>query len=187
MLRGVDDPSRHFEVVNAGVSGLDSRQALGRLQSAVAPLEPELVTVYIGWNDLMKLSPTSQTKRGLLSGASRFVDRLWLARGARKALFFHLRPMLGAPRTGPESRTGTFERFSPTYFEANLRKIVDSIRVIGARPVLLTLPTAVFEEARQDDLVRIRAQFPYFWSADAVGGISSTSWRATITQTGERR
>ena len=108
-------------------------------------------------------------RRAALSELSRSIDRLWLIRGARKAFFYYARPRLSAPLTGPSSHTGRFNGFTPSYFEENLREMVREARQLGARPVLLTLPTSIREEMQNEDLLRIRAQFPYFFSAFAVG------------------
>ncbi len=40
-----------FEVVNAGVLGWTSHQGLKRLETEVPEWQPDLVTVYFGWND----------------------------------------------------------------------------------------------------------------------------------------
>lgn len=160
---------RHYEVVNAAISGLDSEQALRRLVSQVPSLEPDVVTIYLGWNDMMKFAPRSQTRYASLSGLSRSIDRLGIVRGLRKLVFFHWRPLLGSPLTGPSSQRDRFDRFHPTYFEENLRAIVRATRGFGARAMLLTLPSAVHLNMDVEDLRRRHIQFPYFASGYAVG------------------
>src|SRR5262245_3363580 len=39
------------QVINAGIEGMNSELALRRLSTKVVPLAPDIVTVYIGWND----------------------------------------------------------------------------------------------------------------------------------------
>ena len=41
---------------------------------------PEVVTIYVGWNDLMKRDPAAQAKRGTGSALARALDN-WLAKG----------------------------------------------------------------------------------------------------------
>src|SRR5207245_1686418 len=60
-LNSAGGPLRH-QVINAGIEGLNSELALRRLESKVIKLRPDIVTVYIGWNDLMKVNPLSQTE-----------------------------------------------------------------------------------------------------------------------------
>jgi lysophospholipase L1-like esterase len=45
------DPTRRFEVLNAGVAGYSSHQGLRRFQQEVDQFDPDLVLVSFGWND----------------------------------------------------------------------------------------------------------------------------------------
>jgi lysophospholipase L1-like esterase len=173
-LRLRDAPGRRYEVVNGGISGLDSTLALRRLQTQVLPLGPEVVTIYIGWNDLMKYDPAAQVKPGKgarWSGVARALDELWLVKGLRKLLFFYVRDYLSPPATGPESRSGRFAGFRPTAYEHNLSEMIDSVRAAGAKPLLVTLPTVVRPEMSVADLRRAHVMFPYFRSAYGVGDL----------------
>ena len=51
------------EVVNAGVEGYSSLYLLHQMQERVAPLSPDVVLIYAGWNDLY--SPDALSARGL--------------------------------------------------------------------------------------------------------------------------
>jgi lysophospholipase L1-like esterase len=160
-----------YEVVNAGIEGLNSELALRRLRSKVLPLEPEVVSLYIGWNDLMKFDPSGQSAGARLSGLARVLDRLWLVKGLRKLLFFHLRPHLSPPATGPGSHSGRFADFRPTVYEANLREMIASVRGSGSRPLLLTLPSVLRADMSAAELRAAGVIFPYFSSAYAVGDL----------------
>ncbi len=162
---------RRYEVVNAGISGLNSELALRRLRTKVLGLKPDVVTIYVGWNDLMKVDPLSQREVGEWSGLARMIDGLWLVKGMRKLIFFYVRPIIWTPKTGPESRTGRFASFQPSFYEINLREMIKAIREIGARPVLLTLPTVVRPDMAVADLKRAGVMFPYFQSAYGVGDL----------------
>ncbi len=164
------DPSRQrFEVLNAGVAGADSGDALRRYVSVVAPLEPDLVIVYIGWNDLMKTAPLTQQGGSLGAGLVSWLDSLWLVRGGRKLVFHHARGWISDPDVGTDSRTGRFETFVPQRFEAHLRELVAEVRGQGARPVLVTLGTPL-REGMSAELIRDRGIFfPFFGGGDRVG------------------
>jgi lysophospholipase L1-like esterase len=162
-------PGRRYDAVNAGISGLDSGLALRRLRTRVIPLEPDVVTIYVGWNDLMKVNPMGQGGESWLSEAARALDRLWLVKGMRKLAFMYLRPHLRPPRVGPESRTGRFADFRPLPYEENLRSMISTARGAGAAPVLLTLPTVVRMEMTADELRDAGVFFPWYPSAYAVG------------------
>jgi len=170
----LDDGStegRRYEVVNAGIQGLDSGQALRRLATKVLALDPDVVTIYIGWNDLMKYDPLGQVRETTLSSASRSVDSLWLVKGMRKLLFFHLRTRIDPPATGPDSRTGRFTDFHPSVFIENVTKMLALVREAGATPVLITLPTVVRRDMTLEEVREAAIYFPYYSSAYGVGDL----------------
>lgn len=171
LLDSTAPEGRRIEVVNAGIQGLDSGQALRRLISKVTPLKPNVVTVYIGWNDLMKRDPHGQINDTKLSAASRTLDSLWLVKGMRKLLFFYLRTRIEPPKTGAEGTTGQFANFHPTVYEANLREILAEIRRSNATPVLITLPTVVRRDMTLEEIQKAAVYFPYYPSAYAIGDL----------------
>ncbi len=158
-----------LEVVNAGVEGHDSIMALRRLRHKVLQLKPDIVTVYIGWNDLMKYDPSGQVSNAGMGAAMRWLDNLWLTKGTRKLVFFYLRPNLNPPLTGKESFRGSFADFVPNVYEQNLREILKDIEESGARAMLITLPTVVHPDITVDQLKDAGVVFPYYQSAYAVG------------------
>ncbi len=142
---------------------------LRRLRSAILPLEPDLVVVYLGWNDLMKRSPGAQRASSSLERIRRRLDDLWLVRGLRKALFSHLLPRVKDPATGPDSDTRRFADFVPTVFEENLVAIVEESHGAGAEVVLVTLPTGLRADTSVTRLRERQIDFPFFAGADRVG------------------
>ncbi|MFO0687463.1 MAG: GDSL-type esterase/lipase family protein [Myxococcota bacterium] len=156
-------------VVNAGIAGLRSDEAIGRLAYTLAVVHPDVVPIYLGWNDLMKDAPRSQTRAAPLSRLWRAIDDLWLVRGLRKLLFFHLRARFGAPRTGPAGETGRFTGFRPDHFEANLHHLIAATRAAGARPLLVTLPHSLRRDLTPMELLDPIRQYPYFWAGNALG------------------
>lgn len=180
---------RRYEVVNAAISGLFARDALRRLRAEVPPLAPEVVTVYVGWNDLMKRSPLSQQPSRAFSDLAHALDRLWLTRGLRKLLFLHLRSRLLAPATGPESDRGRFDDFRPLRYEATLERIVEATRALGARPLLATLPTVLRPWMNSGELRRARVVFPYLARTHAVGDFLDliAAYNRSIRAVAERR
>lgn len=169
LLESFETTSRRYDVVNAGVQGLDSSLILKRLRSKVLPLHPQVVLIWSGWNDLMKYDPVGQDRDNRWANVSRALDKLWLVKGMRKVLFFYARQYINPPQTGPESRTGQFTQFTPTYFIENLKQMIGSIREAGAIPVLLELAMVVREDMTVEDLRAGHVMFPYFTSAYAVG------------------
>jgi len=171
ILREQAKPGRRFEVINAGIQGLDSLHALRRLRAKVLPLDPDVITIYIGWNDLMKLDPLGDSGIPAVSQVSRFIDRLWLVKGMRKLVFLWIRPRIDPPATGPESRSGRFTDFVPHAYIKNVEMMIEEIREIGAKPMIFTLPTVVRENFTVEDVRNARVFFPYYPSAYSIGDL----------------
>jgi len=125
--------AHRYQVINAGIDGLDTQLALRRLMTKVTALKPDIVTVYLGWNDLMKFDPAGQVERPGLALMVRVMDRLWLIKGMRKLVFYYIRPYFSAPATGPASRTGAFGNHRPVMFESSLRLVIRAARNAGRR------------------------------------------------------
>jgi len=160
-----------YEVINGGVEGLNSEMALYRLRSKGPGLSPDIVTIYIGWNDLMKLGPAGQGGSQQWSWFAHTLDKLWITKGVRKLVYYYIRPRLISPAVGPDSRTGAFKGFKSTLYEDNLQKIIASARSLGAKPVLLTLPTVLREGMTAQDIIDSNVVFPYFAAAYGVGDL----------------
>lgn len=184
-----DAGNRHrYQVINAGIRGLNTEQSLRRLVTKVMPLKPDIVTVYLGWNDLMKFEPMGQAETPGIRILARVLDQLWLVKGMRKLLFYYLRPLVSAPATGPASRTGVFRDYRPVVFENNLRRILLAARSGGGRVVLLTLPSVVSDDMTPEDLRRASVVFPYYSSAYGVGDLVDViaAYNRTIRLIAER-
>ena len=161
---------RHrYQVINAGIEGLNTELALRRLVTKVIPLKPDIVTVYLGWNDLMKFDPAGQVERPGLGIIARVIDQLWLVKGMRKLIFYYLRPSVSAPATGPASRTGAFGDYRPAVFER--QPAIDHSGCARGGGEGRGDDAAQRGERRHDpdDLRRANVQFPYYSSAYAVG------------------
>jgi lysophospholipase L1-like esterase len=163
-----DGNGRRYQVVNAGIEGLNSELALRRLESRVVPLAPDLVTLYIGWNDLMKFDPAGQVESPRLALVARWLERLWTVKALRKLLFYDLRPRLSPPRTGPDAHTGAFADYRPAVYERNLRAMIATARAIPAEVVVVTLPSVVSPDMTAEEVRQERVQFPYFRGANVV-------------------
>jgi len=138
-----------FEVLNVGIPGYNSYQGLMLLRGKLRDLDPDLITVRFGWNDLfLSEAPPGQ-------GPYRESDRAWLVAledlALRTSLYpfvrrlgFELRAWRGE---SPDALRKAFVRqtqWSPTIslpdYEHNLRRIVEIGRARGAQVWLLTAP-----------------------------------------------
>jgi len=167
------------EVLNAGVPGYNSFHGVMLLRTRLRDLDPDLITVRFGWNDLfLSARGEGELFREPGSAALLFLEDLALrtriyAFVRRIALELHA---LRQP-TSDQALRAFFEQrsYEPTIplerFEANLRRIVGIGRSRGAEVWLLTSPAnpAPGEEAMEqigaanrlafDELMRIHGEY----------------------------
>ncbi len=116
-------PGHPTEVLNGGVAGFTSSQALAYLETRLAPTSPDLVITYVGHND-PKRTATGLSDRELADKLSNPISGL-----ARASLFFWNVPhgMIATPLGewvyGPEPKLTGRARVSPEEFTANLAAI----------------------------------------------------------------
>lgn len=124
--------SRAFrvEVLNGGVPGYTSLQALRSLRRDLARFAPDAVTLYVGWNDInpaLYLPDRDQGPWRIHAGPVRvLLERFRLYRDLTTLLYARAEP---GPRVGEED------------FAANLEAIDAFCRERGIVLVLMTLPT----------------------------------------------
>jgi lysophospholipase L1-like esterase len=110
--QGADSP--RFEVINAGVEGYNSTFALERIRDELLRYRPRLVTIYIGWNDLMKTDPANASDVDRYRWLAELLDQSYLIRAYKKLLFVNVRPLIMRPATveGAED-AHAFDQFVP--------------------------------------------------------------------------
>lgn len=164
------DLGGQFEVINAGIEGYNSEYALARLRSELVAYDPDMLIVYIGWNDLMKLDPQNATAAGRHAWLARLMEGSYLIKGYKKLLFFYLRPLVIRPKpAGDEADVHAFDQFVPLQFQENLESMVEALQARRIEPVLLTLPTAVESHMSHEELERRHIVFPYYAGSYSVG------------------
>lgn len=158
-----------YEVINAGIEGYNSEYALGRLKDDILKYDPDLVTIYIGWNDLMKVSPSNMSSSGRVSWLGAALNHSYLYKGLSKVMFFYVRPLLMKPGlTGDESELHVFDRFVPATYEENVSAMVTLLRERNVRVLLLTRPTVLVRTMSAEDLRTQHVFFPFFPEAYSV-------------------
>lgn len=113
-----------WAVVNGGVSGDTSAQALDRLPALLEQHDPKLVLVTLGGNDMLRRQPQGQTVANL----GRMLD-LVKARGAKTVL-------LATPK--PSIAGAVFNSLSPPDFYAELAKGHQVPLIADALPEVLS-------------------------------------------------
>lgn len=160
---------KKFEVINAGIEGYNSEYALGRLKDDILQYSPDLVTIYIGWNDLMKQSPNNMSATGQVTWLGRVLSNSYIYKGLSKVMFFYVRPALSKPQvTGEESEYHVFDTFVPATYEENVSAMVEVLRERNIRVLLMTRPTALIRSMTLDDLRTQNIFFPFFPEAYSV-------------------
>ena len=154
---------KKYEIINAGIEGYNSEYALARLKEDILQYSPRMVTIYIGWNDLMKIDPTKAAGSASFAWISRLLERSYLAKAYKKVIFFYLRPLILRPAlSATESDDHSFDDFVPVGFRQNVEGMIEILREKDITPVLFTLPTVVTPDMSYEELQRHRVFFPYY-------------------------
>lgn len=165
----LNSASQSYEVINAGIEGYNSEYALGRLQDDILKYQPDLVTIYIGWNDLMKTSPGNISSSGRVTWLGKVFNHSYLYKGLGKIIFFYIRPLLSVPvLKGDESEYHIFDQFIPATYEDNVSAMIALLKERNVRILLLTRPTVLFRDMTTEDLRRQHVFFPFFPEAYSV-------------------
>lgn len=176
-----------YEVVNAGIEGYNSTQALGRLKDEILTYEPDMVMIYVGWNDLMKSTAQTVSDSPARTLIARIKEESYLIKAFRKVIFFYVRPSAVKPQVGPEAAANAaFEDFVPTRYASNLEEMLGTLRDHGVKAMLFTLPTVVTSDMTHEDLEKNNVMFPYFPRANNVQSLLNlvTAYNGEIRRIG---
>jgi lysophospholipase L1-like esterase len=135
LSRLIREAHRTAEVINAGVVGYTSHQGLQLLRNKIVDLHPDVVLIYIGWNDFGNSLLPDWTPSMTQDVA---VSHIWGS--SPPYIFLALNDLLS-----PLRRSGKigFKPEAVSWYAQNLRGIVEAARSNGIKPVLLTWPTRV--------------------------------------------
>ena len=140
LLENLLAPAHHAQVLNASVPGYTSTQGLVWLQNELLQYNPDVVTVYFGWNDhwLARAVTDGEYMEHLKLSPIRIVRlvRALTGRSVRIA-------------RGPGDR---LQRVPLEEYSRNLEHIHRLVASTGAQCILITAPGVEFE-ATQDKLV----------------------------------
>jgi lysophospholipase L1-like esterase len=183
-LLNQDRTPRRFEVINAGIEGYNSTLARARLTDEILRYDPDMVTIYIGWNDLMKTSPQDMAASGEPSLLSRIKQDSYLFKAYRKLIFAYLRPLLSKP--GIHASTGQLyqlDGFVPIQYRNNLEEMIGTLKRRKVKAVLFTLPTVVTPGMSHAELRTQNVIFPYYVGAFDVASLLElvAAYNKTIT------
>jgi|SRR5579859_111702 len=176
-----------YEYINAGIEGYNSSFALSRIKQELLQYKPQVVTVYIGWNDLMKQDPETQSEVGEPSLVTQFMDESYLVKAYKKLIFVILRPMLFRPKVEPdELERHAYDQYIPKRYERNLHLMISELKQKGVQVILFTLPTVLEPGLTLDDLKKREVFFPYYAGSFSVDRLLSlhAAYNRTIRKVG---
>lgn len=144
LLQSTPPTPESWHAYNTGVFGYSALQGLRQFQLTVRHFQPDVVTLYYGWNDHwlrnqpdhMRMAVRLHPARAALTAGLQ-KKRLFgvLARAARGSEKIESKAM------DAESDDGLTLRVPPAIYRATLTEFVHTIREAGAVPILITAPS----------------------------------------------
>lgn len=135
------------EVLNGAVPSYDLRQVLVRYQERIQPLQPDVVVLYLGWNDLRQVS--SQEEPELLPPRPAAWERLLAQSSLYGLVRYRLFPP--APRfVPPSSAPLTLTIAGKRRFEDRLEQLAELAAQTPARLVVCTQAMAAHPDAPEE-------------------------------------
>lgn len=140
LARRLSENGRSLTVINAGVPGYSSVQALSHLERILKSHRPRIVTIQIGWNDSWP-TPSLSDREIVAKGArvisfNFFIRKLWVVRLASHLISKNYYEKFKDTEASGEAR----RRVSLPEYRENLDEMVRLCRELGATPILVTLP-----------------------------------------------
>jgi lysophospholipase L1-like esterase len=128
-----------WEAFNMAVHGYSVRQGLRLFELEAHRLQPDVVTIYFGWNDhwLCTEDDRSRMRRAAGPFAGRLANAL-----LRKRTVCLLAKATGAAKPREERAAGDRLRVPHEDYGQTLGRLIDVVRAAGALPVVITAPRA---------------------------------------------
>jgi lysophospholipase L1-like esterase len=149
------------EVINAGVEGYDSQDVLRILQLKLMDYSPDLITVMVGWNDLLKRDPGQPDASVMKARLAYALYDIYLIKFWRSVVYRHARHALFRPSMDlPPAEEAALRTYVPLVYKENLEKIVRTAKAGGSQVVLLALHSLLRPDMTPDDVQKL--YFPYY-------------------------
>jgi len=135
---------QRYEVINAGVEGYSARHVLARLEKEVLPLAPDLLIIFVGWNDLFGLNPEGRLRTvDPNSWFNRLLRYSYVLKAATKLVFERILP---AGEEVTPRRVAIYQQFVPQPFLQDYRRIIQAAQSRRVPMVVTTLPSLLGAE-----------------------------------------
>jgi len=155
-----------FEVINGGVEGYSSENVLKRLKYDVLKYQPDILLVYVGWNDLYGVNPLTASNSKRFTTLFKFLNKFYIYKAYRKIIFQWLKPQLSkiisSPQKEKEKILLQYNNFVPEKYNNNLKEIIKICRLNNIKIVLLNLASILKEEMTDEAIKKVH--YPYFTS-----------------------
>ena len=161
LLPGLLAP-RKVESINAAIEGYRTDHALIHLRRDVLPLKPDLVTVYIGWNDLYQTDPQAEKEELSIRGnpLAQLLTFSDVAQTFRRLYFARFQSQRAQMKAGATDDASWLGSYVPEGYGERLRTIYRVARASGASVVTLTWPTLLSNTMSPEALGK--AHYPWY-------------------------
>lgn len=127
------------QVINAGVPGYSSWQARVWCEEELFSLRPDVLVLYVGWNDLFEADPVADSQKSPRAKKWAFLMR----KSQFLTLLRHSLTRLKDMRAGPSAPGDRrYTNFDPRFYRYQMEWILQASETRGIRVMLLTLPTS---------------------------------------------
>ena len=153
------------EIINAGVEGYSSEYVLKRLKYDILQYKPDIITVYVGWNDLYAVNPLSPWSSKKLTGLANFLNKFYLYKAFRRVIFLSIKPKIEQKfmnNTYNQNIEDIYQKFEPVIYKENLKKIIETARENKIKLVLINLASILSDKMTENDIKKVH--YPYFTS-----------------------
>jgi len=149
-----------------GVEGYSSENVLKRLKYDVLKYQPDILLVYVGWNDLYGVNPLTASNSKRFTTLFKFLNKFYIYKAYRKIIFQWLKPQLSkiisSPQKEKEKILLQYNNFVPEKYNNNLKEIIKICRLNNIKIVLLNLASILKEEMTDEAIKKVH--YPYFTS-----------------------
>ena len=146
----LSDDGMNVEVINAGVPGYNLFQSIERYREIVSPLKPDIVILYLGWNDLTYVvseNPTAQNFQ------KRSLAPLWERILGNSALYCLVAYRLFERTPNFVPRAGMNKAPTPAgekQFRKNLDELLLEVKESGAEAIVIGQLMAAHRDAPEE-------------------------------------
>lgn len=141
-----------WEAFNLGVFGYSSEQGLRQFKARGAELQPDVVTIYYGWNDHWLFEKTDRKRLATRLSPSRAA----LVKALQEKRLFTVLTQRARPAETAHGKNDRYFRVPPADYADNLGQLVAYVREIGAQPLIITaarreLTSSLVKSGHADD------------------------------------